>query len=422
MSNRLNSEILDGALPHDLPAEKAFLGSIVLDPKIMADVAATGLRPHDFHDPANGRLFASMLELHGHGQPIDKALLLGKLRPAESELGMGAAAVLADVISNCPAATNWAFYADAIKEKSGRRRIRFAGERLIHASANGQAIATAAEDAIQTLQSIGGKTAEDAEPFECITAAEFDGNEYETAYHVEGIVPVGQPLVIGAQLKTMKSTVAEAIAWSIATGDPLFGKYPVTSPAHVLHANQESGAGAVQDAFRRIAAAHDKRLCDASGLTICQRVPRLNDATHIRGLENAIKQSESTVCVLDPLYFMLPGDEAGNLMKQGALLRELSDMLEGIGCTAIVVHHAKKQLANPGGPLELTDISWAGIAEWARACDFTFAPRALPRRKRPASPLVRLWGQRWAFGIDRPGHRRRHQPEPPLACWRAATG
>ena len=78
------------------------------------------------------------------------------------------------------------------------------------------------------------------EHFECLTAAQFDAGEYETSYHIDGIVPVGQPLVIGAQLKTMKSTVAESIAWSIATGDPLFGQYQVTNPARVFHANAES--------------------------------------------------------------------------------------------------------------------------------------------------------------------------------------
>ena len=126
---------------------------------------------------------------------------------------------------------------------------------------------------------------------------------------------------------------------------------------------------------------------DATGLTICQRVPRLDSAKHIRGLEKSLKESESTVAVLDPLYFMLPGDEAGNLMKQGALLRELSDMLQSIGVTGILVHHAKKQLANPGGPLELTDISWSGTAEWARSW-------ILLSRREPyqgGSGLHRLW-------------------------------
>jgi len=225
------------------------------------------------------------------------------------------------------------------------------------------------------------------EQFECISSAEFDRGEYETAYHIEQFLPVGQPTVLAAQLKTMKSTAAVAVAFSVATGQLLFGRFKVSSTCRVFVGNQESGAGALQETGRRLAESYGMRLSDATGLVWCQRVPRLDSWKHVRGMEKLLTENEIGLAIFDPLYFMLPGDDANNLMKQGALLREMSEMLQSIGCSSLFVHHAKKQLANPGGPLELTDISWSGVGEWARSW-------ILLSRREPyqgGSGLHRLW-------------------------------
>ena len=56
-------EILDRQPPFNLEAEAGVLGSIMLNPDVCDDVALI-IRPDDFYDDANRRLFTHMLELH----------------------------------------------------------------------------------------------------------------------------------------------------------------------------------------------------------------------------------------------------------------------------------------------------------------------------------------------------------------------
>jgi hypothetical protein len=53
---------------------------------------------------------------------------------------------------------------------------------------------------------------DDFEPFECISSAEFDRSTYETQYHIENFLPVGEPCVLAAPLKDFQSQHAAEIA------------------------------------------------------------------------------------------------------------------------------------------------------------------------------------------------------------------
>lgn len=61
--------------PHDDDAEKALLGSILLNNKILDDVADK-LKPEFFYDPRHQVIYNLMLELWGQNKPIDVIFLL----------------------------------------------------------------------------------------------------------------------------------------------------------------------------------------------------------------------------------------------------------------------------------------------------------------------------------------------------------
>jgi hypothetical protein len=63
---------------------------------------------------------------------------------------------------------------------------------------------------------------------------------------------------------------------------------------------------------------------------------------------------------------MLTGDDAGNLFKQGALLRNISDVCENAETTLVLCHHTKSTVAIPFAPPELDNLAWSGCAEFAR--------------------------------------------------------
>ena len=81
----VTSEILDRQPPRNLDAEKAVLGSILLLPQVCDDVTLI-LRPEDFYDDANRKLFAHLAgdarsrQAHRHDAAGRAAALLRRLR------------------------------------------------------------------------------------------------------------------------------------------------------------------------------------------------------------------------------------------------------------------------------------------------------------------------------------------------------
>ncbi len=60
---RVNPEILDRLPPHGLEAEKAVLGSLLLDPRKCDEVAVV-VRSGDFYADANQKLYEHLLGMH----------------------------------------------------------------------------------------------------------------------------------------------------------------------------------------------------------------------------------------------------------------------------------------------------------------------------------------------------------------------
>jgi len=125
-TGRLTSEILDRLPPQNLDAEKAVLGSILLDPHICDDVALI-LRPDDFYADANRKLFGHMLAMHDEGGRIDHLLIVERLRQSGDFEAIGGLAYLAEVAQSVAVAAHAEYYARIVRDKATLRS-------LIHAS------------------------------------------------------------------------------------------------------------------------------------------------------------------------------------------------------------------------------------------------------------------------------------------------
>ena len=78
----LGGDLIDRQPPFDLQAEIGVLGSIVLLPDMLDEVALL-LRPDDFYDDSNRRLFTHMCALHEGNKKIDITLLVDRLKAGE---------------------------------------------------------------------------------------------------------------------------------------------------------------------------------------------------------------------------------------------------------------------------------------------------------------------------------------------------
>lgn len=75
------SEILDRTPPHSLDAEKGVIGSMILDPRVI-DQVATIVQADHFYADANQRLFRHLVSMYQARRPIDIELLRNALRAA----------------------------------------------------------------------------------------------------------------------------------------------------------------------------------------------------------------------------------------------------------------------------------------------------------------------------------------------------
>ncbi len=265
----------------------------------------------------------------------------------------------------------------------------------------------AAEEHIAELRRVAsGEDGDDGGPyFEIVTAAELDDGDYRLDYLVPGVVAAEQPLIIAGQFKTLKTSIAFDFSVALASGQPFLGHFGIPKKRRVLILTAESGLATVQDTCRRICRSHGIRLRDIDGLAVCDRVPMLENPSHVDELQKIIEAERFEVVVADPAYLMLDGDNAGNLFSMGSQLRTFAEMSLRAGATPILLHHAKKNNVNAIDyqPLELADLAWAGFAEFARQW------LLLSRRERYAegSGDHRLWmsvggsaGHNGCWGVD----------------------
>ena len=124
------SSIIDRAPPSDSDAEKALLGSIMLDPECLNDVVMV-VRNDDFYDDANRKIYSQMREMHDSGRKVDVALLVNQLKGVGDYDLVGGAAYLALLANSVPNAAHALYYADIVSSKSTMRRLIEASSEIL---------------------------------------------------------------------------------------------------------------------------------------------------------------------------------------------------------------------------------------------------------------------------------------------------
>lgn len=127
---RLSSEILDRQPPCDLDAERAVLGSILLDPRCVDDVALA-LRPDDFYSDRHQKLYRHLIDMNDDGVQVDSTLLVDRLRKAGDFEAVGGAVAIAQLVSDVPHAAHAAYYANIVSEKSTQRALIYASSEIL---------------------------------------------------------------------------------------------------------------------------------------------------------------------------------------------------------------------------------------------------------------------------------------------------
>ena len=108
--------------PQNIDAEESLLGSLLIDPRAILDVAPL-LCPADFYVPKHRFVYEAILALNDHGDPVDFVTLCDALEQREQLVDVGGAAFLSTIINRVPSAIHATTYAQIVARTAIRRRM-----------------------------------------------------------------------------------------------------------------------------------------------------------------------------------------------------------------------------------------------------------------------------------------------------------
>ena len=233
--------------PHSLDAERALLGSILLDAtgrgdeRIMDECRGQGVTEEAFFGPANRAIYATMRQMAVESKPLDALTLIEELRRTERLDAVGGVGYVQSLIDQVPTTAHAEHYLNIVKAKHLRRVLIERATKVVERSfdesehPDPQVLLGEAE---KSFLEIGGNrgatvpwsTAVDDSYARIDRMFESRGRELEglsTGYRylderLQGLKP-SEMIVIAARPSVGKTSLAMNIAESVALGQMISG-------------------------------------------------------------------------------------------------------------------------------------------------------------------------------------------------------
>ena len=219
--------------PQDIVAEKSLLGAIMLSDAVFPDIL-TILRPQDFYEERHQTIFQAMMNLYDQHRPIDLLTLTSELKTMKKLKAVGDVAYLTELSNFVPATSHAKAYAEIIEKTSTRRRLIEAGTAIANKAfeddANVGDLVGAAE---KELFDVSDKIVHsDYTPIDELLADALDRIEelHKNKGALRGLktgfrdldektagFQKGDLIIIGARPAMGKTTMAQNLAYNIAT-------------------------------------------------------------------------------------------------------------------------------------------------------------------------------------------------------------
>jgi hypothetical protein len=199
---------------------------------------------------------------------------------------------------------------------------------------------------------------------------------------IEGLWTSGSHGILGGEPKTSKSTVALAMALSVASGKPFLRRYPVHTQGPVMMVQEENVPWVMQDRMRKIARYYGLIgsmggvESGESGMVTVESPPwgsiaassvrlefpsdlpfhllnnygfDLSDEDHRELLEREISIIRPVLVVLDPLYLMFGGADMDKSSQVVPFLKWVMRIGHEYGCSMLLIHHFRKAQQSSNG-------------------------------------------------------------------------
>lgn len=121
--------VVEKTIPHNVEAEEAVLGALLIDSDAIAKVAPF-LRPEDFYREKNRILYEVRLELYNRHEPGDFVTMCDELERRGKLEEAGGASYLASLVSAVPTAVHVEYYGRIVERCSIMRKLIGAGGQI----------------------------------------------------------------------------------------------------------------------------------------------------------------------------------------------------------------------------------------------------------------------------------------------------
>ena len=122
---------IDRIPPNNVEAEEALLGSLLIDPEAIFEVAAF-LRPRAFYREQNRWIYQAILDLNEARRPVDLITLTDELRRREQLDELGGEAYIIGLINTVPTSINAYSYGRIVEAAALRRRMIITASTIVN--------------------------------------------------------------------------------------------------------------------------------------------------------------------------------------------------------------------------------------------------------------------------------------------------
>ncbi|HEX5701564.1 MAG TPA: replicative DNA helicase, partial [Rubrobacter sp.] len=144
--------------PHDLDAERAVIGAMLVSETAVA-VVAERLAAEDFYSEVHRIIYGAMMRLYSRGEPIDQLTLTNELRSVNEFDRIGGRPYVFQIVESVPTAANAGRYADIVRGKALLRAIIDVGSRITEdAFREPENVSEALDSAEQLVYGVSNRT------------------------------------------------------------------------------------------------------------------------------------------------------------------------------------------------------------------------------------------------------------------------
>jgi replicative DNA helicase len=377
--------------PHDLEAEQAVLGALMLRPAAIHDIMDL-LRADMFYAKKHATLFKCILDLSTKGEPIDVLSVSNKLKEKKQLADIGNNSYLNDLMSNVPSTVNIRHYAEIVYKKYILRSLIDSSEQIASLSyeQNDMDIAdildTAEKSIFRVTSSINTKNAFVSIKNELVTTIEQVVHLHDNKDEIRGVrtgyedfdnitagLQKSDLIILAARPSMGKTTFALDIVRNVALSGTPVGIFSLEMSAQQLVQRMLSAESRV-DAWsirtgHGLSAHHFTALQEAASRL--QNAPIFiddqagNSIVKMRSVARRLKSEHGLgLIVIDYLQLMTASKNYDNMVNQVTeISRSLKQLARELDVPVLALSQLSRAVESRGGRPRLSDLRDSGSIE-----------------------------------------------------------